>query len=784
MSEPKIALALIVKGADNEADPLARCLANISPHVDGIFVTITRNEGCDPSRVEGVANMYNANISWFDWVNDFAAARNYNFAQVPKEYTHILWADADDVFRGLDKLRPTLKKHFNVDAFSTFYMYDFDEYKQPTVVHMKTQILKNNGSVEWAGRLHEDFKENRSIRRHFIKGIERMHLTDEQRLGIARERNITVAEADVEANPNDPRSYWNLGNSLFAAGKGKEARQALDTFLTLSNSDDEKYATHMRLAAIESTLGDNQSAIDHLRYAIGLKPAFPDAYHQLGQLFHNMKRYQDAVEMITQGLARLVTEEKPYHKVIVYNPRDYDYNPLMLLGKTFFMLSRPDQALTCLEACLKIQPKNEGLKKIIKEMKKETKKFDKVTHIIAELKDVSDKEILRQKLAKIPKALRSHPAIALVRNTHFIKEESSGRDLVIYCGMTEFEWDAETAKTKMVGGSEEAVINLSKEFHKRGWKVTVYNNCGHLAKKIDGVTWKPFWEWNYRDRQDVVIIWRQPMALDYPINAPFVGVDMHDVIPPGEFTPERIERMTKVFFKTDFHRSLFPHIPEEKCVVIPNGMDFDLFDQEVTKDQYLMVNTSSPDRSLDVLPKLFKMVKERVPQARCKWAYGWDIFDIAHSSNAKMMEWKAETIKAMEEAGIETVGRIPQKECAKLYLEGNILAYPTEFAEIDCITVKKAQACGCVPVTTDFGALDTSVQYGVKVHSTKTKDTWSRDFQFHFGLEDERAQQEWVDAVVKILQTPIEDRTDMKEWTKKFAWTNIADAWHTVIHKE
>ena len=42
-------------------------------------------------------------------------------------------------------------------------------------------------------------------------------------------------------------------------------------------------------------------------------------------------------------------------------------------------------------------------------------------------------------------------------------------------------------------------------------------------------------------------------------------------------------------------------------------MDFELFNQDVKKDRYLLVNTSSPDRSMDVMPKLFKMVKEQVP---------------------------------------------------------------------------------------------------------------------------------------------------------------------------
>ena len=58
------------------------------------------------------------------------------------------------------------------------------------------------------------------------------------------------------------------------------------------------------------------------------------------------------------------------------------------------------------------------------------------------------------------------------------------------------------------------------------------------------------------------------------------------------------------------------------------------------ENQYLLVNTSSPDRCMDVLPELFKKVKEQVPEARLKWAYGWDIFNNSYSDNDKMMAWR------------------------------------------------------------------------------------------------------------------------------------------------
>jgi len=781
MTKCNLALAMIVKGSPEESQSLFQCLNNVAEYVDGIFITITRNEGCDPTDIENIAKSFGATISYFDWINDFSAARNFNFSQVPKEYTHILWADADDTFRGLEKLKPTLEENEMVDVFSMFYLYDFDEYDQPTVVHQKSMVVKNNNCVQWAGLLHEDFKENRALRRTFLKGIERLHHKTEERIKIARERNVVVASHDVEVNPDDPRSYWNLGNSLYGDGKYEKSRDALETFLKLSSSDDEKYVARMRLAAIEQSLGNHAQAIEHMQNAIGLKPAFPDAYHQLGQIYYNIERYQQAAEMIVQGLSKILTEDKPYHKVIVYNPRDYDYNPLMLLSKTYFQMFRPDLAVICMKQALKIQPKNEGLKKIIQTVEKEARLFERVVKKLEVIKKMTDKDKLKKELDKIPNEMKAHPAVCAIRNNVFVKDESSGKDLVIYCGRTEDVWDAETVKTKMVGGSEEAVINLSTEFAKLGWNVTVYNNCGYKEKVIDGVSWKPFWTWNYRDKQDVVILWRTPRACDYPINAPFVGIDVHDVINPGEFTSERLARITKVFFKTNFHRSIYPNVPEDKVVIIPNSMDFKLFDQEVEKEQFLMVNTSSPDRSLDVLPRLFKKVKERVPEARCQWAYGWDLFDKIHAEDDNKMKWKQEVVKEMEEAGIESLGRIPQSECAKMYLRGNILAYPSEFAEIDCITVKKAQACGCIPVTTDFGALDESVQYGVKIHSNKTKDTWSKDYQFHFGLEDEDAQNQWVDAAVQKLQEPIGDRTEMKEWTRKFEIPTIAQLWNNTL---
>ena len=424
--------------------------------------------------------------------------------------------------------------------------------------------------------------------------------------------------------------------------------------------------------------------------------------------------------------------------------------------------------------------------------------------LIAVLRRIKDDKKLKTTLDCLPKIIATRPAIVSLRNARFVKETSSGRDLVISCGNTVHEWNPEMLKTKgkgFIGGSEEAVINLSRELAKLGWNVTVYNNCGNKpirdrvayydhngARASQIVTYRPHWERNFRDKQDVVILWRFPRPLDTPINAQKIFVDIHDPVAADEFAPERLQRLTKVLVKSHFHRSLFPNIPDNKIAVIPNGIDFSLLESDppIKKDQYLIINTSSPDRSMDVLPKLFKEVKRRVPQARLQWAYGWNTYKAARDTDKEKTKmrrgWMKQTQKEMDEAGIETLGKLTQVEVGSLYQRASILAYPTEFAEIDCISVKKAQGTGCLPIVTDFGALAESAPFGWKVHSAKTKDTWNRPGQFHYGLEDEYSQQEWVDLCVKALRSEgRNDGAEMREWSRQFEWNKIATKWNEIL---
>lgn len=776
----KLALCLIVKPTDDEAIYLKQCLKYIADYVDGIFITITGEN----KKVEDVCKMYNANISHFEWCNHFAKARNYNFSQVTNDYTHILWLDADDVVRGAELIKDTIEEHDKVDCFSMNYLYAFDEWKNPIVVHPKTRIVKNDGCVEWneyAGNLHEDFKDTRDIERFFIKGIEILHMTNDGRRTENSKRNLEIAKQQVKDFSKDARSYWNLANSYKSLFENEKALEVFEKFIQLSNSDDEKYIAYLRMAESLWALDKKADAISKAKYAIGTKPQYPDAYHLLGSLYFESGQMEKAKEFYMMGLVK-----KPkYMSIIVYNPRDYDYVPLMNLAKVYFNLNLPTLAMECLKGCLKIYPKDENIKNIMKMMKKEVKKFDNVTKLIKKLEKIKDDKKLKKELDKIPTEFKSHPAVCVIRNTRFIKKESSGKDISIYCGYTEKEWTPKTAKEKGVGGSEEAVIHLSSGLVKKGWNVTVYNNCGHIEQDFDGVKYKPLWMWNYRDKQDITILWRSLKGCDYPINSDKVFVDLHDALREGEITEQRMKQIDKIFVKSEFHRSLYPNISDDKFEIIPNGIVKETFDGDFEKEPFLMINTSSPDRGLRCLVDMFKEVKKQVPEAKLKWAYGWDVFDIVHGDDLAIMSWKEKLVKDMERTdGIEILGRVNHKEVAKLYQRGSVFAYPSEFAEIDCISLTKAMASGCVPVTTDFSAMGGKKGHGgIFIPSNKTKDTWCQPNQFDFSIENDIMKRDWIDNCVKVLKEK-QNTQKMREYAlNNYNWELVVDKWDNVLKK-
>ena len=417
---------------------------------------------------------------------------------------------------------------------------------------------------------------------------------------------LELIDRAIQVNPDFAEAYYSRGNVLFALQQYQAALESYDKAILLQ--PDHAEAHHNRGSAL-NILQQHQAALESYDKAILLKPDYEQAYSNRANALHALTQFQ-------------VTIEK-YEKALRLGP-DYGY-------------------------------------------KKETKVFESVGKEVARIAKITGRAEMKAALDALPPGLHSHPAVCNLRNAFFVKTESSGKDLVFYCFPLDEIWNPRTAREKGIGGAEEAVIWLSRLLHRRGWNVTVYAYCGAHEEDFDGVSWKPYWMWNHRDKQDVTVLWRYPQFATYEINSDRVVADLHDTVGEEEFTPERLQRIHGIFVKSRFQRSLYPGIPDEKFIIIPNGIDAKLFEGAADRDPLLLVNTSSADRSLEAFLDCFEEIRKQVPNVKAQWAYGWGVWDSMYASDAQKIAMENQDAGAHEGTRRRGAGKIePRRDCPAL----------------------------------------------------------------------------------------------------------------------
>ena len=183
-----------------------------------------------------------------------------------------------------------------------------------------------------------------------------------------------------------------------------------------------------------------------------------------------------------------------------------------------------------------------------------------------------------------------------------------------------------------------------------------------------------------------------------------------------------------------------------------------------------VIYTSSYDRGLEWLLKMWPDVKKEVPNAELEICYGWQLYDQFYKNNPSSMSWKARMEEMMKYKGITHHGRLPQRELAELMKKCQVWAYPTHFGEINCISAIKAQAYGCEPVVVNYAALKETVQFGRKVEG---------------DIYDQETQDEFKKQLIDALKNPMSEkkRQEMMKWAnEKYAWEKIAKEWGVVFN--
>jgi len=587
----KINCGIIVKD-DSELELLQKAIQSVAPYVEGVYITAN---GKDVDEVEAYCKKYKElHYSYHTWNDDFSDQRNYNFSQMPQDSDFLFWMDADDVLYGgqhLQKIAELAKRNRqDVIFFTYWYGCRFDgEPSEKTLAdiemeHMRERLIRP-GTVKWVGRLHETPVPVTGSRDAYTQvpygekqPIAIMHTAGVEYLQDKMDRNKRILQLqlkeETEKGKVDPRTELYL-MKIYAEDPDESNLPKVielgESYLKKSGWDEERGTANEQMAIATSRMGDERKGIDYLHAAIREWSAQPLYYVRLALAYYNVKNYKSSKHWLNVASSMDLDNKNGGPTNLKAMKMIYSE---VLLKLSYNVDKDTKTAAKIAEKIYKEDPTKENKEQLL--FMSDLNDLNEACHdahkVAIYLKSIGREDSITKLLEALPDPITSQPMFQKMRQDVTPPRKWARNEICYFAnfGAKHFEkWDANSLE-KGIGGSETAVIQLSKEWTKLGYKVTVY---GDPEKKgvYDGVSYLPWFYFNHRDYFNIFIQWRS-WALSSQVKARKFYVDLHDVWSGVDITRSEIEHIDKIIVKSKYHRTFAPNIPDDKFLIISNGI--------------------------------------------------------------------------------------------------------------------------------------------------------------------------------------------------------------------
>lgn len=321
-------------------------------------------------------------------------------------------------------------------------------------------------------------------------------------------------------------------------------------------------------------------------------------------------------------------------------------------------------------------------------------------------------------------------------------------------------YNGDTLNEKGLGGSESAMILLTKELAKIGFDVTIYCRCDKSGT-YDNVLYKNLTELNDIDTTyDILVSSRSvlPYALDvireeiimnYKTdilwyrklvnNSNYKVLWMHDTFCSGdEYMQDLLAdgSFDEIFTLSDWHATYvstalhgnkrYPEFFKNKMFYTRNGIVNYGNEIDVTKkDKNLFVFNASISKGMKpLLDEVWSTIKSEIPDAKLKVIGGYYDF-VDNNPDSFRNQFESYKEKYNNKDGIEFTGIIKQSEIAEILKEASFFLYPNIYPETFGISVTEAINYNCLLIGFNFGALEEI-----------SPDCTSYNTEFFYGYKD------------------------------------------------
>ncbi len=337
----------------------------------------------------------------------------------------------------------------------------------------------------------------------------------------------------------------------------------------------------------------------------------------------------------------------------------------------------------------------------------------------------------------------------------------SPHDIVYFTGGRTIPWSPED---QSLGGSEQAIVNLSKEWAAAGKRVAVYGRVPNMrCDEVDYKDWKTFdWQMHY----NTVILWRfcgVNDSLHFSLKAREIFIDYHDNHYRFTFDyASHVHKVSKLFFKSEYHRECYEKLfAPHPSVIIPNGLRLADFSTPPpgtpARNPYRFCYCSSYDRGLlEILAYIWYFIFEAEPLAELHVYYGMDL--------VQDEEFKESITFLMGQRGVMDHGRQPVDAISREKHLSTFHMYITDTkAEIDCISIRESLVTGCIPLLSN---------------SELFKDRDGLHFDLDRGkLEGYKAIAEQIVKVMRMPEFLERCREKFRDSPTIVGWSDVAKLW-------
>lgn len=319
-----------------------------------------------------------------------------------------------------------------------------------------------------------------------------------------------------------------------------------------------------------------------------------------------------------------------------------------------------------------------------------------------------------------------------------------------------------------VGGAELSMMTWAETMVNRGHRVRIYNDPD-VAGDFDGVEYLPKNAFDPNQYRDVFITYRSPNPHTREAKA---GIKIHwstDQYTIGNYATDIVPFVDKIICISPYHQRYYEkryNPPPDKLTYIDLGVRLQDYPDNVNKIKHRFVYCSVPERGLKIVGQIWPEIRSAIPDATLVITADHTLWGATIPNNHTYR------LNMIGLDGVLFLGAIERRRLVKVQCEAQVHLFPCTYEELFCVSSAECQAAAAYSMTSTFGALETTNQYGLQFPGNPDDPQWQRDYTAAV-----------IAAVLDQDNLTKKAEKGAKLARGRFDWDRICDEWEQVINE-